>query len=127
MKMTTIQNKSTSGLLSYFSLFSSVGTLLCCALPSVLVLAGLGATVASTLSALPWLVVLSHHKNWTFAISGVLIGTSFVNMYWFAPRLRARSCSPENPGACEQASRVSRMVLWFSAMLYATGFFVAFS
>jgi len=61
MKMTTIQNESTSGLLSYFSLFSSVGTLLCCALPSVLVLAGLGATVASTLSALPWLVVLSHH------------------------------------------------------------------
>src|SRR5713226_4111981 len=30
--------------LSYLSLFSSVGTLLCCALPSLLVLAGLGAT-----------------------------------------------------------------------------------
>jgi len=123
--MASIQTKS-SNFLSYFSLFSSVGTLLCCALPSVLVLAGLGATVTSTLSALPWLVALSHHKSLTFAISGVLIGISFVNMYWFAPRLRARSCSPENPGACEEASRLSRIVLWFSAVLYATGFFAAF-
>lgn len=123
--MATIQNKSYS-FLNYFSLFSAVGTLMCCALPSVLVLAGLGATVASTLSALPWLVALSHHKSLTFAISGVLIGISFLNMYWFAPRLRARSCSPENPGACAEASRLSRIVLWFSAVLYATGLFAAF-
>jgi uncharacterized protein (DUF924 family) len=32
-----------SGLLSYLSLFTSFGTLLCCALPSLLVLLGLGA------------------------------------------------------------------------------------
>ena len=121
-----IQNKSTFNLLSYFSLFSSIGTLLCCALPSVLVLAGLGATVASTLSAFPWLVALSHHKIWTFTTSGVLIGASFVNMYWFAPRFRARSCSPYHPEACEEASRLSRLILWFSAILYASGFFAAF-
>jgi mercuric ion transport protein len=35
-----------SGALSYLSLFTSLGTLLCCALPSLLVLFGLGATVA---------------------------------------------------------------------------------
>jgi len=126
MKMAAILNKSTSGFLSYFSLFSSVGTLLCCALPSVLVLAGRGATVASALSAIPWLVALSHHKIWAFATSGVLIVASFVNMYWFAPPLRAQSCSSENPGACEEASRLSKAVLWFSAILYATGFFAAF-
>ena len=125
--MATIQGKSAAGLLSYVSLFGSVGTLLCCALPSLLVLAGLGATVASTLSALPWLVALSHHKIWMFATSGVLIGASFLNMYWLAPRLRARSCSPENPAACEAASRLSRVVLWLSATLYGTGLFVAFA
>jgi len=47
-----------SALLSYFSLFTSVSTLLCCALPSLLVLFGLGASVASVLSFLPWLVTL---------------------------------------------------------------------
>ncbi len=35
------------GLLGYLSLFSSLGTLLCCALPALFVLLGLGATVAS--------------------------------------------------------------------------------
>lgn len=35
------------GILGYLSLFTSLGTLLCCALPSLLVALGLGATVAS--------------------------------------------------------------------------------
>ena len=62
-----------SALLSYFSLFTSLSTLLCCALPSLLVLFGLGASVASALSFMPWLVTLSRHKQWTFSVSGVLI------------------------------------------------------
>jgi len=121
-----MQNKSTSVFLSYFSLFSSVGTLLCCALPSLLVLAGLGATVASTLGTLPWLVALSRHKSWTFAISGLLIAASFLHLYYLGPQLRPQACSPDNPDACDTASRFSKVVLWASAGLYATGFFVAF-
>ena len=62
--MTTLANtKRRSALLSYFSLFTSLGTLLCCALPSLLVLFGLGASVASMLSFVPWLVTLSRHKR----------------------------------------------------------------
>jgi len=115
-----------SALLSYFSLFTSVSTLLCCALPSLLVLFGLGASVASMLSFLPWLVTLSHYKRVTFFISGVLITLSFVNMYYIAPRLRAQQCSPDNPAACEDASRASKVLLWISAVIYAVGFFVAY-
>jgi hypothetical protein len=124
--MNEIAKKNSSALLSYFSLFSSVGTLLCCALPSLLVLAGLGASVASTLSSLPWLVTLSHHKLWTFGTSGVLIAASFANMYYVAPRQRRQACSPENQDACEVASRFSRALLWVSAALYIAGFLVAF-
>src|SRR5262249_40695684 len=115
-----------SSFLSFLSLFTSVGTLLCCALPSLLVLAGLGTTVASTLSALPWLVALSRHKSWTFAISGVMIAASFVYTYYLGPRLRARACDPNNPEACEIASRFSKVILWLSAALFLTAFFVAF-
>src|SRR5438309_6746837 len=81
---------------SYLSLFTSTGTLLCCALPSLLVLLGLGTTVASFLSVFPWLVTLSHHKRWVFAISGVMIAFSFVQMYAIAPRLKAANlaCPP---------------------------------
>jgi mercuric ion transport protein len=124
--MNTIGGKSTAALLSYFSLFTSFGTLLCCALPSLLVLAGLGTSVASMLSAAPWLVSLSHHKSWTFGISAVLIAASFVNMYYVAPRLRYRACSPDNPEACDVASKFSKALLWISVALYAAGFFVAF-
>lgn len=109
----------------YLSLFTSFGTLLCCALPSLLVLFGLGATVASFLSAAPWLVTLSQHKVWVFAVSGVLIAANFVYVYWIAPRLQAQgvSCPTDNPSACATASRV---ILWMSAVIYAVGFFTAF-
>lgn len=101
-----------SSLLNYFSLFSSFGTLLCCALPSVLVLLGLGTTVASLLSAMPWLVNLSRHKIWTFSISGVLISLSFIVTYWIAPRLQAgQTCDADDPTACGQASKLSRRLL----------------
>src|SRR6266852_5446660 len=98
-------------LLSFLSLFSSLGTLLCCALPSVLVLLGLGATVASFLSAVPWLVTLSRHKVWVFALSGLLISGNFFYIYSVAPRLRARVphvCAPDGVTACVTADRLSR-------------------
>jgi len=115
-----------SSMLSYFSLFTSLGTLLCCALPSLLVLAGLGASVASTLSSLPWLVTLSRHKQWTFAVSGSLIALSFLNMYYFSPRLKAQSCAPGDPSACEAASKFSKVLLWVSAAIYFVGIFSAY-
>jgi hypothetical protein len=123
---TVAKSSVSASLLSYFSLFTSVGTLLCCALPSLLVLAGLGASVASTLSALPWLVTLSRHKQWTFAVSGVLIALSFLNMYYIAPRLRAKACTPDHPSACADASNFSRVLLWISAVIYVVGFFSAY-
>jgi len=117
-----------SGALSYLSLFTSLGTLLCCALPSLLVLFGLGATVASVLSAAPWLVLMSHHKHWVFIVAGILISSNFVYLYAIAPMLRARSgaCDPHNPAACQTASRFSRIVLWCSAVLYLVGCFTAY-
>ena len=118
-----------SAMLSYFSLFTSLSTLLCCALPSLLVLFGLGASVASMLAFTPWLVALSRHKVWTFSISGTLIGLSFVNMYYFVPRLKNSSdvCDVDGPSACRDASRVSKVLLWVSAGIYAVGFFVAYA
>jgi len=117
-----------SGALSFLSLFTSLGTLLCCALPSLLVLFGLGATVASVLSEVPWLVTLSHHKNWVFIVAGVLISSNFVYVYTVAPKLqmRASACDPNHPTACQTASRFSRLALWCSAVLYIVGAFAAY-
>lgn len=111
-----------NALLKYLSLFTSVGTLLCCALPSLLVLAGLGASVAGFLSVFPWLVVLSRHKNWVFAISGTLIAA---NLY-YTRRSAATACPADSPEACQEAATVSRVVLWVSAILFAIGVFSAY-
>ena len=114
--------------LSYLSLFTSLGTLLCCALPSLLVLLGLGATVASFLSAVPWLVTLSRHKNWMFLVSGILIAGNFVFTYAVAPRLQAPggACPVDAPTGCDTATTISRTLLWVSAGIYSVGFFSAY-
>jgi len=126
MNTRAIPIKKKSAVLSYFSLFTSLGTLFCCALPSLLVLFGLGASMASMLSAMPWLVLLPRHKVWTFALSGILIALSFVHMYYIAPRIRAQSCSPDDPYACDDASTFSKTLLWISTSIYTIAFFVAF-
>src|ERR1700740_57886 len=105
--MTTraIPAKKQSAVLTSFSLFSSVGTLLCCALPSLLVLFGLGASVASMLSFLPWLVPLSRHKQGTFGLSGLLIALGFLSIYVIAPRLKTKGACEAGDDACGEASK----------------------
>lgn len=121
------QRARRAALLNYFSLFSSFSTLICCALPSVLVLLGMGTAVASLLSAAPWLVSLSRHKIWTFSIAGTLIAASFVTTYVVAPKLQSGdSCAADDPTTCGEVSKLSRAVLWGSALIWSGGFFVAY-
>jgi hypothetical protein len=116
-----------AAVLNYFSLFGSFSTLICCALPSVLVLLGMGTAVASLLSAAPWLVSLSRHKVWTFSIAGLLIACSFVMTYVIAPRMReGEACDADDPSTCGEVSKLSRVLLWGSAIIYGGGFFVAY-
>lgn len=84
--------------------------------------------MAAFLSSAPWLVALSRHKGVVFAVSGILIVSNFVYVYWIAPRLRAQSgaCAPDGLAACSTASQLSRTVLWISGALYLFGFFTAF-
>jgi mercuric ion transport protein len=126
--LSTAPPRIRGGALSFLSLFTSLGTLLCCALPSLFVLFGLGATVATVLAEAPWLVSLSHHKHWVFIAAGLLIAGNFVYVYGVVPKLQMRSgaCDPNAPHACQTASRFSMVVLWCSAGLYMVGFFTAY-
>lgn len=110
--------------LQYLSLFTSLGTLLCCALPSLLVLFGLGATVASALSAAPWLVTLSRHRNWTFSLAGILMAANFLYVRAVAPRLQ-RGCALGDD-SCIRAARWNRVLLWLSLAIYFVGFAAAY-
>ena len=114
--------------MSWFGLFSSVGTLVCCALPSLLVFFGLGATVASALSAAPWLVTLSRLKAWVFLASGLLLALTAWVIHVAVPRLLVTqgTCPADDPAACARVTHTAHRVFLLSVTLWAAGFALAF-
>ncbi len=59
-------------------LFASMGTLLCCALPALLVTLGMGAALAGFVGAFPWISVISTYKIWVFIGAGILLAASAI-------------------------------------------------
>ncbi|MCL4678502.1 MAG: hypothetical protein KJ017_07915 [Alphaproteobacteria bacterium] len=106
------------------SLFTSLGTLICCALPALLVALGMGAVLAGLVSAAPWLVWLSDHKVAVFTVAGVLLAAS-VAMQWRARYLPCPA-GPLKAKACARLRFFSVAVTAFSVLVYAVGFFFAF-
>ncbi len=108
---------------SWLTLFTSAGTLICCALPILFVMLGLGATVAAVTSAVPFLVTLALHKSWVFAGSGLMLLLSGWLMY--RPG-RACPSDPELGRLCERADRWNRRIYGVSATIWGIGFFAAY-
>ena len=106
------------------SLFTSLGTLVCCALPALFVTLGAGAALAGLVSTAPWLIALSKYKAWTFGVSGLMILIAGL-MRWNA---RNAPCpiDPEQARACMRLRRVSAWIYWSSVVVWAIGFFFAF-
>lgn len=111
-------------LVPMLSLFTSLGTLICCALPALLVALGMGAVLAGLVSAAPWLVWLSDHKVAVFTVAGVLLAAS-VAMQWRARYLPCPA-DPLKAKACARLRFFSVAVTAFSVAIYAVGFFFAF-
>ena len=109
---------------SWLLLFTTSGTLICCAIPITLVSLGLGAVVASMASAAPWVVALSMYKGWMFTISAALIALSAWAVY--RPS-RACPTDPELAATCERADKWNRRFIRFSAVMWLIGFLAAFA
>lgn len=111
-------------LLPMLSLFTSVGTLVCCALPALLVSVGMGAVMAGLVSNVPWITALSAYKPIVFAVSGVVLVVAGV----FQWRARFAPCpaDPVKAKACRILRRISWGILGFSYVAYLIGFFFAF-
>ena len=111
-------------LLPSLSLFTSLGTLFCCALPALFVVLGAGAALAGLLSNAPFLIVLSKYKLLLFLISGSLMTISGY-LIW---RSRNAPCpaDPLKARACKRLRIASLVIYFFSVTIYAIGFFFAF-
>jgi hypothetical protein len=106
------------------SLFTSASTLVCCALPALLVTLGAGAALAGLVSTFPQLVWFSEQKVWVFSIAAALLALGG----WMQWQARNAPC-PVNPGAartCMRLRRNGRIIYFISLALYLTGFFFAF-
>lgn len=107
---------------NYFSLFASSSTLICCALPSLFVVLGAGASFASLLSIFPFLIVLSQYKI-TISITALVT----IGLAGFAHHKTAKMPCPADPELgrlCLQSRRRSRMIYFASValFLFATAF-----
>ena len=111
-------------LYSWFSLFASTGTLICCALPSLLVALGLGAVMAGLVSTFPQLIWFSQYKVWVFSISGLMILASAFMQH----RASTLPCPVDKKmaAACTTSRIWSKRILWPSGILWAIGAFFAF-
>lgn len=108
---------------SWLTLFTSTGTLICCALPITLVTLGLGAVVVSLTSTFPFLIVLSQHKIWVFAFSGAMLGVSGWLLY--RPG-QACPTDPELGHLCNRTQTWNRRIYWTSVVIWGIGFFTAY-
>jgi len=108
---------------SLLTLLLTGGTLLCCALPLLLITLGLGGTVAFLTDSLPWLVSLSHFKVWMFIVSGAYL--VFTGWVIYRPG-RVCPADPELARLCARADRFNRSILWIAVVIFLSGFFVAY-
>lgn len=120
MKQTPASGTALAGL----ALFTSLGTLICCALPAALVAVGAGAVMAGLVTAMPGLVTLSEHKDAIFVGAGLALAAAAVMRH--VTRNAPCPADPAQAQACTQLRRRGGRMLAVSAAVYAVGFFFAY-
>ena len=110
--------------LAFLSLFTSTGTLICCALPAMLVALGAGAALSTLISAVPGLVWISEYKEAVFVFAGVMLTVSG----WLQWRSRFAPCPVDaaQRNACLRTRRSSALVYGASVVVFIVGGFFAF-
>jgi len=106
--------------LRWLTLFITSGTLLCCALPILLVSLGFGAVVASLNYNIPGLMFLAEHKLWTLSLSAFLL--LFLAWVIWRPN-QACPTNPELAEHCLIAKRWNKRIFWLSVVIWNVGFF----
>lgn len=109
--------------LSFFSLFGSLSTLLCCALPVTLVSLGMGATFASLTANFPQIIWLTERKEALFVITAILLVISYLMM----KRSEKEVCpiDIDQRDACQTSKSISQKLYWITVGIYFIG--VSFS
>ena len=123
-RLSVENNKFSQLIYPFLSLFTSLGTLICCALPALFISLGMGASLITVLSTFQWMVVLSKYKIYLFLTAGILLIISF---FLF---LRGRNAPcPSDPFQARICSRLrftNLIMIIISLITFITGFFFTY-
>ena len=110
-------------LVNYLALFTSTGTIFCCALPALLVSIGAGAALSSLISIFPQLIILSIYKIPIFIGAFIMLIISGMMQY----QTRSMPCPADKKQAyaCMQARKVSMIIYVASVGIFIVGLLFA--
>ena len=112
--------KIKESLLPFFGLFTSVSTILCCALPIILVTLGIGAVFANLTASFPFITWLAERSLYLFTIATnlLLIGGYFIF-------IKPQTCPADKKLAeiCNKTKKFNKIVWWMSVIILAISFF----
>lgn len=116
--------KPPSVLPATLSLFTSLSTLICCALPALLVSIGMGAVMAGLIETVPGITWMGANKTVVFSVAGLVIAASGA-WQW---RARSLPCpaDPAKAKACARLRLISWTLWWISVAALSVGAFFAF-
>ena len=107
--------------INYLTLFTSMSTLLCCALPSFLIFIGSGSVVISLFSNFPSLLWLAEQKVLLFSFSAIVLLISYYLNF-----IKYKKCPIDEKQECQKVKATSKVIFYISIILYAIGFFMSF-
>lgn len=122
--MDTSTTERFSNATNWFAVFTSASTLVCCALPALLVALGAGTTLISLLNVFPQLIWLSERKISVFVIAALMLLLAGL----FQRRASRLPC-PVDPAlaeACTRQRRLSQSIYVISCVVFLIGGFFAF-
>ena len=110
-------------LANYLALFTSTGTIFCCALPALLVSIGAGAALSSIISIFPQLIIFSIYKIPIFIGASMMLIISGIIQY----RTRSLPCPADKKqaDACIRTRKVSMIIYFASVGIFIVGLFFA--
>jgi hypothetical protein len=113
-----------NGVANFLILFTSLSTLICCALPALLVTLGLGAVMAGLASNVPGLIWVSENKAGVFIFAAAALT---LNGIWLWTQRNAPCpVDPKLRDACIKGRKTSRVIYFVSVFVFLVGAFFAY-
>ena len=105
-------------------LFASTSTLICCALPALLVTIGATGALISLFSNIPFLITISENKEIVFIVSGCFLVVSFL----LNKNDDVGSCEIDESLSlsCNNLKKTNKKIMLASVVIYLIGLFFSF-